>query len=290
MDELVGHGANAFYFGYIPDIDNTSHIINLRTPAHANFPSITAAGEAISSATRLGAESFITINGPFYSEGLITGILSHVTALEEYHPTGYIVSDINMLLALRESFPEITLVVSSGAHVLNSNAVKYMKSLGVTKIILPRQLTTQEIAAIAQRHPDTDFEIFFKNEECAFLDGYCAYSHVGDMDEFIACNEIYPKDSPLAGGRTRPYSCGACALFDLRGLDRVSLKICGRTLPLERIAIDVPFTRRVLDCLASATSRDSFTRDCLQAYADFYGTTCDNTCYYEPAQPTGGQP
>ena len=120
-----------------------------------------------------------------------------------------------------------------------------------------------------------------KNEECAFLDGYCSYSHYREMDDRPACNELYTTDSPLAAGRMQKWwSCGACILFGLKDIARLSLKICGRSLGYDLIGKDVAFLKKVISCLDTFGNKDEYVKFCKDTHVEIYSGPCEERCYY----------
>jgi putative protease len=68
--------------------------------------------------------------------------------------------------------------LSSLGNCFNSYAVDFYKSLGVNRIILPRQLTLSEIQGIVtNRYHQMEFEVFALNDGCLFEEGFCQTSH-----------------------------------------------------------------------------------------------------------------
>ena len=282
LGELVSYGAQEFYFGYISDAGDALSTLSLRPGPHANFPSLSAACDMVREIADRGCKSFVTLNVMSLPEHAFSAILHDIHTLVQAGCTGFIVTDMNLFLRLRQENSHIYLAASSGAHVMNSRAARFMQSLGARRIILPRQLGTHEIRSIVHACPDLDFEIFIKNEECAFLDGYCSYSHqFGAMDDQPACNELFKMDSPLAPGRmSKQGSCGACALYGLKDLPRLALKICGRGQQYDLISRDVLFLKKVITSLDGAVAAGDFQQFCIQSFEDIFQHPCGERCYY----------
>jgi putative protease len=99
-------------------------------------------------------------------------------ALHELRIDGLIVSDINFLLLLsREGLP-VDIQVSSLGSCFNARTADFYQSLGVKRIILPRQLRRGEIRElIAGANPEMEFEVFALNDGCYFEEGFCQTSH-----------------------------------------------------------------------------------------------------------------
>jgi putative protease len=89
-----------------------------------------------------------------------------------------IVSDLNFLMQLsREKFP-VRLHLSSLGSCFNSRAVEFYKSMGVQRIILPRQLRASEIKELIGRsEAGMEFEVFAVNDGCFYEEGFCQVTH-----------------------------------------------------------------------------------------------------------------
>jgi putative protease len=89
-----------------------------------------------------------------------------------------IVSDLNLLVELSRLNLGLRIHLSSLGGCFNSFAVPFYKSLGVKRIILPRQLTLPEIKSIVTTHrDDMEFEVFAVNDGCYFEESFCQTSH-----------------------------------------------------------------------------------------------------------------
>ena len=287
LEELVDLGADEFYMGYTNNLRDSLSIVSLRLSPHSNFPSLEDAARAVRRIKTLDRRVYITVNGPFYPEEFLDTIVSDVEALSREGADGFIISDINLFLRLRESMPELYMIASSGTHVLNSKTIEFMRSLGARRCILPRQLAIPEIRAILSNFPDMDFEIFVLNEECYFLDGHCNYSHYGELDYRPACNELFSAHAALHAARTEMWSCGLCALFHLRDFDRLSLKICGRSLRYGPIRNNVECLGKVLGELDEYSDAGEFEARCRRLYERIHGSPCGKKCYYDTAAVPG---
>lgn len=288
LEELVDLGADEFFFGYANNLEDSRSLISMRQAPHSSFPSLSDAAAAVLEIKKLGRRSFITINGMFYPDKHLDALIPEIAGLASAGCDGFIVSDLNFFLRLEKEIPGLYLVASSGAHAMNSRVVKFLQALGVRRCIFPRQLTPDEIREAASNCPGMDFEIFMKNEECAFLDGYCSYSHYCEWDDHPACNELYIRDSPLASGRMQKWlSCGACELFGMKDMSNLSLKICGRALEHDLICKDVAFLKKAVAGLGAIENKDEYSKYCRESYEEIYGVPCRERCYYGRSMHAG---
>lgn len=280
LDEFVSLGADEFYLGYASVLADSPAILNLRHSSHSNFTSREDAAQTIARIRDMGKTTFITVNGPFYPESHLNAIVEDMAFLHKHGADGFIISDINVFLRAERDIPGLYLIASSGAHVLSARAVEFYASLGARRCILPRQLTISEITRLVTAHPDMDFEIFMKNEACAFLDGYCAFSHYGEFDYRPACNELFGENTPLCGGRTEMWTCGTCALYHLKEREPLSLKICGRALRYDPIYKDIMYLRKVIDEAPRNSGFEKYQAFCRKTHESIYGKPCGQLCYY----------
>ena len=180
---LLHFGADSIYCG-VTTPEWEAHFgrhwwMNRRDPSSANVLSFDAIKDITYMCHEKNAHVFVTLNAPFYPRESIAYLLKLVEKLaEEAGVDGLIISDINLLLHVsKENFP-VRVHLSSLAGCMNSYAVDYYRSLGVKRIILPRQLTLSEIKSLVQNAGrEMEFEVFAVNDGCYFEEGYCQTTH-----------------------------------------------------------------------------------------------------------------
>jgi putative protease len=62
------------------------------------------------------------------------------------------------------------------ANTVNSAAVRFWKSVGVSRVILSRELSLDQVAQIRQECPDTELEVFVHGALCIAYSGRCLLS------------------------------------------------------------------------------------------------------------------
>jgi putative protease len=77
---------------------------------------------------------------------------------------------------VREEFPDMTIHLSVQANTVNFAGVKFWQKLGVTRIILSRELSLDEIEEIRQECPDIELEVFVHGALCIAYSGRCLLS------------------------------------------------------------------------------------------------------------------
>ena len=94
----------------------------------------------------------------------------------EMQPDAIIMSDPGLIMMVRDRWPEIPVHLSVQANVVNFASVKFWQSLGLTRIILSRELSLDEIAEIRQECPDIELETFVHGALCIAYSGRCLLS------------------------------------------------------------------------------------------------------------------
>jgi U32 family peptidase len=75
-------------------------------------------------------------------------------------------------------------------------------------------------------------------------------------------------------------TCGACGLWDMLHAGVDSLKIVGRSNPLEKKVRDVAFLAACKKQATEANSKPEFVQFAKDCYRNTYGYACDNWCYF----------
>jgi len=91
-------------------------------------------------------------------------------------PDALIMADPGLIMMVREKWPEIDIHLSVQANTVNYAGVKFWQSLGLTRVILSRELSIDEIEEIRQMCPDMELEVFVHGALCIAYSGRCLLS------------------------------------------------------------------------------------------------------------------
>lgn len=91
-------------------------------------------------------------------------------------PDALIMADPGLIMWVREAYPEIAIHLSVQMNTVNYAAVKFWQNIGLTRIILSRELSLEEIAEIRQQCPDMELEVFIHGALCIAYSGRCLLS------------------------------------------------------------------------------------------------------------------
>lgn len=91
-------------------------------------------------------------------------------------PDALIMADPGLIMMVREKWPEIPIHLSVQANTVNYAAVKFWQAIGLTRIILSRELSLDEVEQIRQLCPDIELEVFVHGALCIAYSGRCLLS------------------------------------------------------------------------------------------------------------------
>ncbi|HID48567.1 MAG TPA: U32 family peptidase [Chromatiales bacterium] len=91
-------------------------------------------------------------------------------------PDALIMADPGLIMLVRERWPEMPVHLSVQANTVNSAAVQFWQALGLTRVILSRELSLEEIAEIRQQCPNMELEVFVHGALCIAYSGRCLLS------------------------------------------------------------------------------------------------------------------
>lgn len=129
----------------------------------------------IDEAHALGKKFYVVVNIAPHNSKLKT-FIRDLKPVVEMKPDALIMSDPGLIMLVRENFPEIDIHLSVQANAVNWATVKFWKQMGLTRVILSRELSIDEVAEIRQQVPDMELEIFVHGALCMAYSGRCLLS------------------------------------------------------------------------------------------------------------------
>ena len=160
------YGADAVYIG--------GQNFSLRANAK-NF-SLEDIQEGVSYAHKRGKKVYVTVNIIFHEED-VNGVEEYLKKLDEIEVDAIIVSDLYIVKLARKLGLSLEVHLSTQASVLNESAALFYKKLGVKRIVLAREASREEIAAI-KKATNLDLECFVHGAMCTSFSGRCVLSNV----------------------------------------------------------------------------------------------------------------
>jgi collagenase-like PrtC family protease len=102
--------------------------------------------------------------------------------------------------------------MSTGGTSFNAGTADFYAGLGITRVVLDRQLTAREIRDITLNiRSGVQCEIFILREGCGgFIDGFCTFFHCMETEKHF----LNEKMETIFSYHARPYSRGCSYFFD----------------------------------------------------------------------------
>ncbi|WP_363278116.1 tRNA 5-hydroxyuridine modification protein YegQ [Nitrosomonas sp.] len=129
----------------------------------------------ITEARQLGKKFFVASNLMPHNSKVKT-YLRDMEPVIELQPDALIMADPGLIMLVREKWPDVAIHLSVQANTVNYAAVKFWQSLGLTRVILSRELSLDEITEIRELCPDMELEVFVHGALCIAYSGRCLLS------------------------------------------------------------------------------------------------------------------
>lgn len=307
VDTIIDAGADELYCGVLTSDWHNRYIggaINRRPGGGSNFTSFNELKGCVKIAHAKNVPVYLTLNEHYYTFEQYPFIYEFLNRAMETGIDAFIVADLAILLTLRERYPDVRVIISTGGNTLNSETVGFYQELGASRIILSRHLTIGEIIDIRSQAKDIELEVFILNSRCPNIDGLCTFHH-GLADRSLsllyqnACCLPYEISAITRKGdqpkniswerqhvwemvHIDDYPCGACALYEFDEIGITSVKIVGRGNSTVRKMADLNFLRGLMNILEhEKPSKVTFRRLAQKKYGDIYQRPCRiYMCYY----------
>ena len=99
-----------------------------------------------------------------------------IAPIVEMGPNALIMADPGLIMLVRQRWPDLPIHLSVQANTVNAAGVKFWQSVGLTRVILSRELSLDEIAEIRDACPDMEIEVFVHGALCIAYSGRCLLS------------------------------------------------------------------------------------------------------------------
>lgn len=275
----LNYGADAVYFG--------GTMFGLRANA-INF-TLDDIKEGTNYAHKLNKKVYVTVNIVLHNKEL-DGILEYLKELDKIGVDGIIVCD-PYIVELAHQNTNLNICISTQESTLNYEAVKFWKKEGVTRVVLGREASKEDIIKIKKEVPDMEIETFIHGAMCASYSGRCVLSNyfTGRDANRGGCAQICRWTFDLLDENKKLIECNKKFTFQTKDLTMLkyipemidigidSFKIEGRMRSIYYIASVVSTYRKVIDeycnnkenyaynlnyerILSSVANRDSITQ------------------------------
>ncbi|MFA6291056.1 MAG: U32 family peptidase [Victivallales bacterium] len=199
----------------------------------------------------IGKKVYVTFN-TLIKDSEIREAAETLAELVALKPDAVIIQDLGVLHLIREFFPTLTVHASTQMGIHNSEGVKTAASLGISRVILERQVTVPELDSIVSASP-VDIEVFIHGAICCSLSGKCLFSswHGGWSGNRGKCKQPCRYNYFKGGDEGYFFStrdlCSLELIPELKRIGVSSLKIEGRLRKQDYVKNVVSAYRMMLD-------------------------------------------
>ena len=261
-------GSDAVYFGLCEGF-------NARARA-GNF-SLATLADTVAQIHRAGARAYLALNTLLF-EGELEFVERVVRRAAETGVDALIVQDPALALVARAVCPALEVHASTQMTISSPEGARFAESLGVTRVVVPRELSVAEIEAFA-RGTSLELEVFIHGALCVAWSGQCLTSATwsGRSANRGQCAQScrLPYDL-VVDGKTRELGdvkyllspkdlAGVRAVADLARIGVHGLKIEGRQKNAQYVLTATETYRRMVDALADGHAVAGTGRDVLRA-------------------------
>lgn len=302
IDSYIQAGADEFYMGFYDDkwsmvFGNYSDINRMSGfGKRANPYSFEEMVDVIKEIKSKGKSAFVTMNANGYSKEQLKFMeRNYLPLLREAKVDGIILSDVNVILSAVKLGLEP--IASTMCAIYNSDIAEMYYHLGVKRMILPRDLSLDELANICKQLSDVQFEAFFMRNGCIFSDAYClgmhrpecgatcTYTRYGDnkyLHDYSDFKEFHDVDVNDYLYRTAFHldACAMCALYRLNQIGITSLKIVGRADDFDSIYRDIELTNQNIEIMRQSSTEREYLKSMI--FPQNFPQKCRMgiSCYY----------
>lgn len=279
IDDYIKAGAGEFYIGFYDEAwckeFGAYADINRLTgfKEKANPYTLEKVIEIIQSVKEKGVMIYVTFNASVYSQPQLDYIERYMERLKLTNLDGVIVSCPELVGIAKKM--GINPIVSTISGVYNSDIVKFYKDLGAKRIILPRDLSLDEIESIIKTVPEVEYEVFMMRNGCRYSDGNCLGFHRNEMNAICSC--LNGADRILEHGQNEfkakhevelndivytksfhSYACGICSIYRFVKMGIAAGKIVGRSDEWQYICDDINLIKQNVELARTCRSEQEY--------------------------------
>ncbi|MDD5396851.1 MAG: U32 family peptidase C-terminal domain-containing protein [Candidatus Moranbacteria bacterium] len=161
----IKYGADAVYAG-VPDVSMRARVNSFTEK------DLMEAAEFVHQQKK---KIFVTLN--IYAHDYhLSKIEKHLKFLKKINVDAVIVADPGIIMMVKKILPKVAIHLSTQANTTNWQAAKFWHDLGITRIVLARETTLEDIREIKKHVPKLELEYFVHGAMCMSYSGRCILS------------------------------------------------------------------------------------------------------------------
>lgn len=238
---------------------------------------------------------YVTFNSSIYTQEQLDFMEQYMQPLHDAGVDGIIVS-CPELVEIAKKY-RINAVISTIAGIYNSDIARFYWKLGVERIILPRDLSVDDIEKIVTAVPDVEYEVFMMRNGCTFSDSNCLGLHRSEKSAICAALCNAPSQLVYATGGFQAkhnmemnnlllqnvfhsYSCGLCSIYRFVKMGIAAGKIVGRTDDFEEVCEDIKLICDNVNIAKQCKSEEEYLEKMLFPSKNMIMCKMGMSCYY----------
>lgn len=286
----IKYGADAVYLGGT----------NFGLRANAINFTLDNLKEGVEFAHQYGKKVYVTVNIVLHNKE-IEGLIEYLKELEKIEVDAIIVSDPAIIKLAREN-TNLEIHLSTQQSCLNVESAKFFKSEGISRIVLARETTKEDIKEIID-NVGVEIECFIHGAMCASYSGRCVLSNFltardsnrGGCSQICRWDfDLKTKDNKYLKGE-KPFTFCTKDLSLMKHLPEMiemgvsSFKLEGRMRSIYYVATVVGMYRKIIDEYCSNRENYEYNKEyekilmnCANrdSVPQFFNGNYDETCQY----------
>lgn len=262
----IDYGADAVYLG----------ARNYSLRANAKNFTLDEIKEGVNYAHKHNSRVYVTVNIVFHNED-IKGLDTYLKTLAEIGVDAIIFSDPLVIDMAKKYAPNLELHLSTQASALNKDACKYYVEKGVSRIVLARECSRDDIKDIID-NINAEVEVFVHGAMCTNISGRCVLSNYftnRDANRGGCCQvcrfnfNLYDKNKNLISDEPNftiaPKDLSLVHYIkDMMDIGVSSLKLEGRMRSIYYVATIVNVYRRLIDMYGNNSYDEAYVNKAIK--------------------------
>ena len=120
---------------------------------------------------------FFTLNSFYYSKHQYPLLIDEINNATKCNIDAFIIADLGMLHTLNRTSNGIETHISVVGGAFNSKIIKFYQKMGISRVVLPKQLTIEEMKNISKKIKKIKLEWFILTNGCPNAEAYCRFQH-----------------------------------------------------------------------------------------------------------------
>ena len=167
FEKTIHSRADAVYFG--------GKKFNMRVHNSAYNLTNDEIAKAVKMAHHLGKKVYVTFNN-MMNDAELEDAISYLRFLEQVQPDALIIQDFGAVKLIQDLKLDLELHLSVMANVHNEQMVAEALELGITRVVLSREMPLHVARRLVDKYPQMEYEYFTHGDMCTVNGAQCYYS------------------------------------------------------------------------------------------------------------------